>query len=123
MRHNIVIVLLSVCATLLSVQVVSTLNNDMATPVFGQTVGTDGGGAGYVMATGMSTSGSNNMLYILEPKSGRVAAYTVQSRGIEYKGTRQVTHDLIPEELTPKGRMTVSDVRKALKKLKRPGGK
>lgn len=123
MRQNMIIVLLTVCATLLAVQVVSTLSRDMNSPAFGQTVGTDGGGGKYVMATGMSTSGSNNMLYILEPKTGRVAAYTVQSRGIEYKGTRQVTHDLIPEELTPKSRMSVAQVRAALKKLKKPSGK
>ena len=118
MRQNIVVALLSVCATLLAVQVVLTIGKETA-PVFGQTVGSDGGGSGFVLATGMSSSGSNNMLYIFEPKSGRVAAYTVQSRGLEFKGPRQVTHDLIPEELTPKGRMSVSDVRKALKKLKK----
>ena len=116
MRNNTVIALLAVCATLLAVQVVSTVNQGPA-PVFGQAVGNTAG-ADYVLATGMSTTGNNNMLFIFETKTQKLAASTVATRGIEFKGTRQVTWDLIPEEFTPRGKgVTVKTVKKAVKDL------
>jgi len=111
MRQNITIALLAVCATLLGVQLVRSFTDSGAAPAFGQSVGSSGE-TGYVLATGMSSSGSNNILYIFEPKEQKLAAYTVQSNGIEFKGVRQVTWDLKPEEYT-KGRASVEAMRKA----------
>jgi hypothetical protein len=65
----------------------------------------------------MSTTGNSNMLYILEVPTRKLAAYSVKTRGIEYMGTREITWDLKPEELTPKsGKLSVKAVKDAIQK-------
>ena len=82
---------------------------------FGQAVGNTQGQ--YVLATGMSTTGSNNMLYVLEVPTRRLAAYTVKTRSIEYKGTRDITYDMKVEHYDPKSRNpTPAEMKKAIQK-------
>ncbi|MEC8896603.1 MAG: hypothetical protein VX675_09795 [Planctomycetota bacterium] len=82
---------------------------------FGQAVGNAQGN--YILATGMTTQGNNNMLYVLEVPTRRLAAYSVAKRGIEYMGTRDLTWDMQIEHLIPLGKkLTPSDMKKAIQK-------
>ena len=115
MRQNITVALLAICVTLLAVNVVQQMTRPVFPAAFGQAVGNTQGN--YVLATGMSTTGNNNMLYILEVPTRKLAAYSVKTRGIEYMGTREITWDLKPEELTPtRGNLSVKQVKEAFLK-------
>jgi hypothetical protein len=115
MRQNITVALLAICVTLLAVNVVQQMTRPVFPAAFGQAVGNTQGN--YVLATGMSTTGNNNMLFILEVPTRKLAAYSVKTRGIEYMGTREITWDLKPEELIPKsGKLSVKAVKDAVQK-------
>ena len=115
MRQNITITLLAICVTLLAVNVVQQMARPDLPMAFGQAVGNTQGQ--YVLATGVSTTGSNNMLYVLEVPTRRLAAYTVKTRSIEYRGTRDITYDMKVEHYDPKGRNpTPGDMKKAIQK-------
>ncbi len=115
MRQNVTITLLAICVTLLAANLVQQMGRPSLPAAFGQAVGNTQGQ--YVLATGMSTTGSNNMLYVLEVPTRRLAAYTVKTRSIEYKGTRDLTWDMKVEHYDPKGRNpTPADMKKAIQK-------
>ena len=115
MRQNITVALLAICVTLLAVNVVQQMVRPGFPQAFGQAVGNAQGN--YILATGMTTQGNNNMLYVLEVPTRRLAAYSVAKRGIEYMGTRDITWDMKIEHLAPLGkRLTPSDMKKAIQK-------
>ncbi len=116
MRNKLTIALLAVCATLLAANLVVSLRTPAPT-AFGQATGAEGGG--YVLATGQSQGGSDQVLWVFQIATKKVAAYSVKSQGIEYKGVRNITWDLIPDELKPRSRMSVDAVQDLLKKQKK----
>lgn len=115
MRQNITVALLAICVTLLAANVVQDLVRPGFRPAFGQAVGNIQGN--YILATGMTTQGNNNMLYVLEVPTRRLAAYSVARRGIEYMGTRDLTWDMKVEHFVPLGkRLAPADMKKAVQK-------
>lgn len=115
MRQNITVALLAICVTLLAVNVVQQMVRPGFPQAFGQAVGNAQGN--YILATGMTTQGNNNMLYVLEVPTRRLAAYSVAKRGIEYMGTRDLTWDMKIEHLAPLGkRLAPADMKKAIQK-------
>lgn len=117
MRQNLMVCLLAVCATLLGVNLVVSLRSPLP-PVLGQAAGT--GQGEFVLATGMNQSGNQAVLYVFNVTSKKLACYTTRTQGIEFQGVREVTYDLMPQELNPRGRkLTVEQVKEAVKK----GGK
>ena len=122
MRQNITVALLAICVTLLAVNVVQQMTRPVFPAAFGQAVGNTQGN--YILATGMSTTGNNNMLYVLEVPTRRLAAYSVAKRGIEYMGTRDITWDMKIEHLAPLGkRLAPADMKKAIQKNQAGGRK
>ena len=122
MRQNITIALLAICVTLLAVNVVQQMVRPGFPQAFGQAVGNAQGN--YILATGMTTQGNNNMLYVLEVPTRRLAAYSVAKRGIEYMGTRDITWDMKIEHLAPLGkRLAPADMKKAIQKNQAGGRK
>ncbi len=122
MRQNITVALLAICVTLLGVNVVQQMVSPGLPQAFGQAVGNAQGN--YILATGMTTQGNNNMLYVLEVPTRRLAAYSVAKRGIEYMGTRDITWDMKIEHLAPLGKkLTPSDMKKAIQKNQAGGRK
>lgn len=121
MRQNITIALLAICVTLLAVNVVQQMTRPGFPQAFGQAVGNAQGN--YILATGMTTQGNNNMLYVLEVPTRRLAAYSVAKRGIEYMGTRDLTWDMKIEHFIPLGkRLAPADMKRAIQK-NQPGGR
>ena len=121
MRQNITIALLAICVTLLAVNVVQQMVRPGFPQAFGQAVGNAQGN--YILATGMTTQGNNNMLYVLEVPTRRLAAYSVAKRGIEYLGTRDLTWDMKIEHFIPLGkRLAPADMKRAIQK-NQPGGR
>jgi len=122
MRQNITVALLVICVTLLAVNVVQQMVRPGLPQAFGQAVGNAQGN--YILATGMTTQGNNNMLYVLEVPTRRLAAYSVAKRGIEYMGTRDITWDMKIEHLAPLGkRLAPADMKKAIQKNQAGGRK
>ena len=122
MRQNITIALLAICVTLLAVNVVQQMVRPGFPQAFGQAVGNAQGN--YILATGMTTQGNNNMLYVLEVPTRRLAAYSVAKRGIEYMGTRDITWDMKIEYFAPLGkRLAPADMKKAIQKNQAGGRK
>ena len=122
MRQNITVALLAICVTLLAVNVVQQMVRPGFPQAFGQAVGNAQGN--YILATGMTTQGNNNMLYVLEVPTRRLAAYSVAKRGIEYMGTRDITWDMKIEHLAPLGkRLAPADMKKAIQKNQLGGRK
>jgi hypothetical protein len=116
MRHNVIIALLSACATLLAVNLVVSLRS---TPqlAFGQAVGEPQGG--FVVATGQTQSGGNAVCYLFDIGKSKLAAYTVKGQGIDFLGMRTLTYDLSmdAEEIRPGGgSISPDDVRKLVGK-------
>ena len=96
MRQNLVIVALSVCCTLLAVNLYVTLQLPQQ-PAFGQ---------GAAIPTG-------------HVASQRLALYTARNRGLELKGVRHITYDLRLTELDARmvnKPLPVSEVKKAVEK-------
>lgn len=117
MRQNLTLCLLTVCATLLAVNLVVNLVRP-APQALGQAAGV--GEGDFVLATGMNQSGNEAVLYIFRTTDKKLACYTTQRQGIELRGVRNVGYELQFEEFIPRGRVTVDQVRTELKKR---GGK
>jgi hypothetical protein len=64
----------------------------------------------------MSTTGNNNMLYVFQMSTQKLAAYSVKTQGIEYQGTRLIKFDLIPEEAKGGVQYTVAKMKDLTKK-------
>ena len=114
MRQNVTICLLSVCATLLAVNLLVNLRTEVPVAL-GQA--TDSGG-GYVIATGMNQSGNEAVCYIFNTASRKLAVYTTRNQGVEFRGIRDLSYDLQLVEFNPRGqRVTVEQIKEVLKKL------
>ena len=118
MRQNVTIALLSVCSTLLAVNLYVAFYRAPQFPVaFGQAVGTPTGQV--AIATGQTSSGGKAVVYIYDIPTKKLACYSVEGAGIELKGVRELTWDLQAEDFTPPGGKTsVKAVRDAINKLK-----
>ncbi len=118
MRQHVIIALLAVCATLLAVDFVTTLNRSAPNVAFGQTSGSSAGGS-YVMVSGVTTSGSEAVLYLLDTASNKVACYTTKGQGIEFKGVRSLAHDFKADWIVGRGPMPPDEVKTAIDKAKK----
>jgi hypothetical protein len=117
MRQNMVIVLLSVCCTLLAVNLYVTLGEKATPTALGQAAANNPTSQ-VAIATSQDTSNSP-VAFIYEVGTQRLAAYKVGNRGIELKGLRQITWDLRLEELNPalaSRAVKVQDIRRELEK-------
>lgn len=119
MRQNVVIVLLSVCCTLLAVNLYVSLHGSSGAlpPAHGQAAA--GTQTSVALATVQGTS-NDPWVYIYDVTSQRLGCYKTGNTGIEFKGLRQLTWDLKLEELNPKlattGKVPVATIRKELDK-------
>jgi len=116
MRQNITIVLLSVCATLLAVNLAVSLRRPELPVAFGQAVGVPSGSV--AIATSQGT-GPEPWCFLYDVASQRLAVYSCKNQGLELKGVRQCTWDLqipdLPAALASK-RASVADIKKAVQK-------
>lgn len=115
MRQNLVIVGLSVCCTLLAVNLYVLLQSpDRA--AFGQGAAVP---TGTVAMAAVQNSSQDANVYIYDVASQRLALYAARNRGIELKGLRQITWDLqlveLPGTLVNRP-LPVSAIRKELEK-------
>jgi hypothetical protein len=99
MRQNLVVVLLSVCLTLLAVNLYVTLRGPQPA-AWGQGVGIPTGQV--AIATVQGTS-NDPWCYVYDVGSQRLAVYTTKNQGVELKGVRNITYDLKLEELNVVG--------------------
>jgi hypothetical protein len=66
----------------------------------------------YIMAAGSTTTGQTEV-YVFDVQQQKLAAYRTDGTGIGFRGVRQITWDLKPEEITPKGaRLTVAQMKR-----------
>jgi len=119
MRQNLIVALLSVCCTLLAVNLVVSLRGPQLPfglpPAYGQAVGGPVGQV--VLATGMSQGGSEAVLYLYDIPTQALACYSTKGQGIEYRGVRKITWDLKPQDFKATGKSpSVADMRKAVEK-------
>lgn len=120
MRQNLIVALLSICCTLLAVNLVISLRGPQLPQAFGQAVGAPSGQA--VLATGMTNSGNEAVLYVYDVPTQALACYTTKGMGIELKGVRKITADLGVREFNAKGKSpSVKEMEDLLKKA--GGGK
>ena len=120
MRNNMVIVLLSVCCTLLAVNLYVALGEGASQTAYSQAASAVPTGQ-VALATSQDTSNSP-FVFVYEVGTQRLAAYKAGNQGIELKGLRQITWDLKLEELNPalaNRRVKVSEIRKELDKAAR----
>ena len=115
MRQNLIIVLLSVIATLLLVLVLQQTSE----PVYAQ----QGGGAGATVgsigvATGALQGSSAAGFWVFLPDSKRLAVYDWGSKKLRLRAVRNIEFDLQMNDFNIKGQTapSVSDIRKALSK-------
>ena len=117
MRQNLIVALLSVCCTLLAVNLYVSLGKTSSQVAFGQAAAVPT--SGVAVATVQGTS-NDPWVYIYEVGTQRLACYRTANQGIEFKGLRQITWDLKLEELNPRlaamGKVPVSQIRKELDK-------
>lgn len=123
MRQNLVIVLLSVCCTLLAVNLYVSVSGQNVREASGQATATPT--SQVALATVQGTS-NDPWCYLYDVGTQRLAVYKTGNQGIEIKGLRQLTWDLqITNELNPKlaqlGRVPPADIRKALDKASADG--
>lgn len=112
MRQNLIIALLSICCTLLAVNLVVALREPKLQVAHGQAVGTPAGQA--ILATGMTQSGNEAVLYVYDVGTQALAAYTTKGQGIELKGTRKITYDLQAPEYKGVKSPSVAEMKKAV---------
>src|SRR5512145_1784995 len=98
MRQNFIIVLLTVCATLLAVNLYVSLQRPELPVAFGQAVGVPSGSV--AIATSQGT-GPEPWCFLYDVTSQRLAVYSCKNAGLELKGVRQLTWDLQLQELPP----------------------
>lgn len=118
MRHNVIIVLLSVIATLLVVDILK------PTPSLqGQLSGgvTAMGGADVLVATGGLPGGNGSAFWLYDHKDRRIAVYALGSQGLELRSVRDIQYDLLAPYINlPQGKMTKpSEVKREVAKLKK----
>ena len=114
MRQNLTIALLAVCATLLAVQIVDSIQAAQVRKALGQTSGMAGGN--YVVATGITQSGNDSLIYVLDTSTQRLAAYLQrQNQGFELRAVRNIEWDLKLETYPTRGsaRPSPQDIQKA----------
>ena len=115
MRQNLVIVALSVCCTLLAVNLYVTLQLPQQ-PAFGQGAAIP---TGQVAMAAVQNTSQDPYVYIYDVASQRLALYTARNRGLELKGVRHITYDLRLTELDARmvnKPLPVSEVKKAVEK-------
>lgn len=121
MRQNFIIVLLTVCATLLAVNLYVSLQRPDLPVAFGQAVGVPSGTV--AIATSQGT-GPEPWCFVYDVSSQRLAVYSCKNQGLELKGVRQVTWDIQIPELPPglaSKRVTVADIKKEVTKQGKAG--
>lgn len=119
MRQNLIIALLSVACTLLAVNLYVSLNGTYGHPAaFGQGTGEPTSSVAIAAVQGTT---NEPWVFLYDVSTQRLACYKNANQGLDFKGLRQLTWDLRLEELDPgwaaKGRIPVSQVRKALEKM------
>jgi len=112
MRQNLMVALLSASCTLLAVNLYVSLREPQLPLALGQSA-TSGS---VVIATGVTTGGSETMAYIYDAQKERLAAYTVKGNtGLELKGVRNTSFDFkIPVQYPPNGKPSPTDIKKAI---------
>jgi len=122
MRQNFLIVLLTVCATLLAVNLAVSLRRPELPLAFGQAVGVPS--QSVAIATSQGT-GPEPWCFLYDVASQRLAVYSCKNAGLELKGVRQITWDLQIPELPPglaSKRVTVADIKKEVTKQGKSAG-
>ena len=121
MRQNVIIVLLSVIATLLAVSVFSP-----SPVVVGQNAsGTAVVGNEIVGATGSLQGGSGSAFWLYDSKDRKLAVYVLGNMGLELRSVRDLQWDFRAIDLNiPAGKPTkVSDIKKDISKQQKPAEK
>lgn len=116
MRQNLVICLLSVCCTLLAMNLYVSLDGPAVREAAGQATAIPSNSV--CVATVQGTS-NDPWCYVYDVGTQRLAVYKTGNTGIELKGVRQITWDIKLEELNPRlatGKVPVSAIRKELEK-------
>ena len=111
MRQNVVIVLLSVCLSLLAVNLCMLLARSQPIAI-GQGVGVPTGSVAIASVQGNDQS---PWCFVYDVTSQRIAVYKAGNQGLELKGVRQITYDIRLEELDKKAanmNVRVADVKK-----------
>lgn len=88
MRDKLIIVLLSVCCTLLVVNLIALWND--TTVVHGQAAGGGGASGDYTIATSAT---QNEPVCFIFKSDGHLAAYMARSSGIRVMGVRDTQYD------------------------------
>ncbi len=107
MREKLIVVLLSVCCTLLVVNLIA-LWSDKSAVVHGQTAGI---GGEYIVAT--SATQNDPICFIFKPSSQHLVAYMARTNGIRVMGVRHAQWDFNHTEI--KSHFSVSNAKKATK--------
>lgn len=116
MRQNLIVALLSICCTLLAVDVVATLRGGNMLTAYGQATGNPTGS--YAIAT-IQGSGNEGWCWVFDCTSKRLCSYVTKNQGIELKGARELTYDLKIRELPAAAantRLTVAKVKELVEK-------
>lgn len=87
MREKLIVVLLSVCCTLLVVNLIA-LWSDESAVVHGQTAGV---GSDYIVAT--SATQNDPICFIFKTETKHLAAYMARTNGIRVLGVRHLLYD------------------------------
>ena len=115
MRQNLVVALLSVCCTLLAVNLYVEFQSSPMPEAHGQATGLPA--SQIAIATVQGTS-NDPWCYVYDVAGQRLAVYRAGTQGLEFKGLRQITWDLKLEELNPRlastGKVPVATIRKEL---------
>ena len=122
MRQNLIIVLLSVIATLLAVMVF----RSPPAIVLGQTAsGSASVGSEIGVATGSMLGGSGSALYIYDKTKNKLLAYFLGNGGLELRAVRDLSYDLQAIDFTgTTGKPTpVSAMKKAVYKQAKASAK
>ncbi len=122
MRQNVIIVLLSVVATLLVVDIFLKPAPSAQGQLGGG--GTAMGGGDILCATGATTGGAGSAFWLLDAKKSRIAVYSLGNNGLELRAVRDIQFDLQATYLNlSQGKLTKpSEVRKALAGMKKSEG-
>jgi len=115
MRQNLIIMLLSVIATLLAVMVFTR----PAQVVMGQTAsGSASVGTEIAVATGSLQGGSGSALYIYDAGKKRIMSYFLGNSGLELRAVRDISFDVVAQDFNGKpGQLTpVATMKKAVEK-------
>ena len=107
MREKLIVVLLSVCCTLLVVNLIA-LWSDESAVVHGQIAGI---GSEYIVAT--SATQNDPICFIFKPSSQHLVAYMARTNGIRVMGVRHAQWDFNHTEI--KSHFSVSNAKKATK--------